>query len=71
MGVKRKDRVPGIPKTGEMNKRDREGMASEGGGLGEYSLGKPSDKSLSKWRNWSTVSNAAASKMSTKRWLWL
>lgn len=43
-----KDRVPGIPKTGEMNKRDREGMASEGGGLGEYSLGKLSDKSLSK-----------------------
>ena len=63
-----KNRVLGTSKIVKMNKRDREGMASVVRGLAECSFWKLSGKSLSKRRNWSTVSNAAemSSKMSTK-----
>jgi len=43
-----KNRVLGTSKIGKMNKRDREGMASEVRGLAECSFWKLSGKSLSK-----------------------
>lgn len=63
-----KDVVPGIPKIGEMNKSDREGMASEVGRPGDYSFWKLKDKGVSKGRDGTTASNAAnrSSKMSAK-----
>lgn len=46
-----KDRVPGIPKIGEMNKSDREGMASEVGRTGDYSFWKLREEGVSKGRD--------------------
>lgn len=46
-----KDRVPGIPKIGEMNQSDREGRASEAGRPGDYCFWKLRDKGVSKGRD--------------------
>lgn len=43
-----KDRVPGIPEIGEMNKSDREEMANKVGRLGDYSSWKLREKGASR-----------------------